>query len=351
MKNGFQRTPARDDELSRIDALLRKTSLRGHVYLPPGCSPVVAATMASPPFDVEIEVLGPAPMREVIGAVIGDQADTVQWVRTLLDSVDRSTGVPPTLWNTPDLVVTGVTPAHAFLVAMHHPEEYDAEALAACARASGIGTVTAFETAFRLATGRQPSTTATRWMRRHIPLRSAGRNAVVSSTTDRSQEGLRDESQHEDRTQANVLTECIDGIREGWSDTDILRILLSEAPRFFCRAGETCRQKLLSARPESTGTKWDALMAAVVEHVAVLHGFAPPAWVDEPAWFNTAPINYMRFFTANALTCAPAPFLRHGALSARVNSTRGAANDSPGSRAGSRHDFPGNRQRASRTAQ
>ncbi len=83
----------------------------------------------------------------------------------------------------------------------------------------------------------------------------------------------------------------------------------------FQGASDAERLEALSTKPAATGTKWDGLVAAMAEHLARLHGHKPPEWVEDPERFNNPPINYMTLFTADALTCSPAAFLRHGALS------------------------------------
>lgn len=111
-----------------------------------------------------------------------------------------------------------------------------------------------------------------------------------------------------------ILTEYVDGIRSGWTDDEVHRFLLHGIPRYFHNADDTARRTMLRVKPDITNTKWDALVAAVVEHVAGLHGHEPPKWVDEPERFNSPPVNFASLFASNAITCCPAAFLRHGAL-------------------------------------
>ncbi len=65
-----------------------------------------------------------------------------------------------------------------------------------------------------------------------------------------------------------------------------------------------------------THTKWDALLAAMVEHLARLHGHEQPAWVDEPERFLDSPwvLSPVPVIRMEALMFAPAAFLRHGAI-------------------------------------
>ena len=76
---------------------------------------------------------------------------------------------------------------------------------------------------------------------------------------------------------------------------------------------------LLRAEPTPVGDeRWDALLAALAEHLAAQHDLAPPEWAESRIlrrpWFP-AELNIQR---AEALVWAPAAFRKHGVyLSAR----------------------------------
>ena len=72
----------------------------------------------------------------------------------------------------------------------------------------------------------------------------------------------------------------------------------------------------VGGRPRLTGTKWDALIAATVEHVCELHGSDPPAWTNEAERFNDPPEGFLGQpgELADAATSTPGAFMRHGAL-------------------------------------
>ncbi|MFF5258744.1 hypothetical protein ACFY4C_07345 [Actinomadura viridis] len=76
---------------------------------------------------------------------------------------------------------------------------------------------------------------------------------------------------------------------------------------------------LLQDVPQPTGDeRWDALLAALAEHLAAQHDLAPPAWTEPRVlrrpWFP-AELPSQR---AEALVWAPAAFRKHGVyLSAR----------------------------------
>lgn len=112
------------------------------------------------------------------------------------------------------------------------------------------------------------------------------------------------------------LSRYTEGIREGWPDADIERMIVHDLPRqFHARSAEEQRDALAEAVP-LTRTKWDALLAAMVEHVAGLHGHPTPAWAQEPERFlaRTWVLAETPLIRLNSLMYAPAAFLRHGAI-------------------------------------
>jgi hypothetical protein len=70
---------------------------------------------------------------------------------------------------------------------------------------------------------------------------------------------------------------------------------------------------LLRDEPSLIGDeRWDALLAALAEHLAAKHDLAPPAWADlrvlRRPWFPAE----LRVQRADALVRAPAAFRKHG---------------------------------------
>ena len=70
---------------------------------------------------------------------------------------------------------------------------------------------------------------------------------------------------------------------------------------------------LLMDDPPSVGDeRWDALLAALAEHLAAKHDLAPPSWTDPRVlgrpWFPAE----LRVQRADALVHAPAAFRKHG---------------------------------------
>ncbi len=107
-----------------------------------------------------------------------------------------------------------------------------------------------------------------------------------------------------------------EGIREGWPDADNYRWIVHDLPRqFHARSAEEQRETLRERVP-LTRTRWDALLAAMVEHVATVHGHPVPGWVEEPERFldRTWVVAKTPVIRLNSLMYAPAAFLRHGAI-------------------------------------
>ena len=95
------------------------------------------------------------------------------------------------------------------------------------------------------------------------------------------------------------------------------RVLMHQVPREFHSMGHADQAEALAERPELTGRQpWDALLAAVVEHIARLHGHPVPAWVDEPERFLDLPWLAARthLMGMESVLFAPAAFTRHGVL-------------------------------------
>jgi hypothetical protein len=87
----------------------------------------------------------------------------------------------------------------------------------------------------------------------------------------------------------------------------------------YRREPDDIQLSLLRDEPAPVGDdRWDALLAALAEHLAARHDLAPPEWTDtrvlRQPWFP-AELEIQR---ADALIWAPAAFRKHGVyLSAR----------------------------------
>lgn len=105
---------------------------------------------------------------------------------------------------------------------------------------------------------------------------------------------------------------------ESRPDSIALRLVIRDIPRRFHQLTYALQHKALADRPELTHTPWDALLAAVTEHIAMLHDHPVPTWCEErerflapPQFFLPIPTTRLR---VQALLDAPGAFIRHGAL-------------------------------------
>ncbi len=107
-------------------------------------------------------------------------------------------------------------------------------------------------------------------------------------------------------------------IENGRNDHERYRFLISALPRRFHSTSRERQGLALRQAPRLTGTKWDALLAAVAEHMALTHDHPVPAWCDEPERFLRIPWMpipaYGPRFPGMIWRDAPGAFLRHGLL-------------------------------------
>ena len=91
-------------------------------------------------------------------------------------------------------------------------------------------------------------------------------------------------------------------------DMDRYCALMHQLPRQFHRLTESDQAEALLDPPPLTGTRWDALLAAVVEHIARLHRHQVPEWVNEPDRFLAIPwvISSNPVIAADSVLYAPA---------------------------------------------
>ena len=112
-----------------------------------------------------------------------------------------------------------------------------------------------------------------------------------------------------------ALEDYAEFIRNNPADLDgIYRKIIHEVPRFLMAVEPERRAAILEAEPSPTGTRWDALLAGVAEHLAGLHGLEVPDWCDEPARFVDPPWVVIEAVGSRSVVRAPGAFLRHGAL-------------------------------------
>lgn len=105
-------------------------------------------------------------------------------------------------------------------------------------------------------------------------------------------------------------------LRNALDDSERYRALMHDLPRPFHQLQPALQARALRDPAPLTGTDWDALLAAVVEHVARLHGHPVPAWAEEAERFLDPPwvISACPETARESVLFAPAAFVRHGAF-------------------------------------
>lgn len=100
-----------------------------------------------------------------------------------------------------------------------------------------------------------------------------------------------------------------------WAEADLYRAIVCGLPRALVDVDRDTRRAILEKAPPLTGTHWDALLAAMAEHITLRDGNPLAPWMDEPArfldtpWLDPITIHSMRW---EAMWHAPAAFVRHG---------------------------------------
>ncbi|MDD9981643.1 MAG: hypothetical protein OXU81_09840 [Gammaproteobacteria bacterium] len=112
------------------------------------------------------------------------------------------------------------------------------------------------------------------------------------------------------------LADYAAGVAEGWSEDTLARMFIHDLPRAFNMLGAETQRRVLDDAPPLTGTRWDALLAAMAEHLAELHGHPTQPWMDEPERFldETWVLDDEPSIRLNALAFGPPAFVRHGAV-------------------------------------
>ena len=120
---------------------------------------------------------------------------------------------------------------------------------------------------------------------------------------------------------SSVFRSCsqyADTIDSARDDHERYRMLISDLPRRFHAARRDLQACSLEEPSRLTGTKWDALLAAVVEHFAICHGHPVPEWCHDPERslrIYRQPIPaYGGGFPGFVYRDTPGAFLRHGVI-------------------------------------
>ena len=93
------------------------------------------------------------------------------------------------------------------------------------------------------------------------------------------------------------------------------RMLIRDLPRRFHQLTSELQVRALAEPPRPIeDPRWKAYLAAVAEHIAILHGYDPPEWSQQDDCFLDIPWVPAdnRVVRAESLLNAPAAFARHG---------------------------------------
>ena len=115
------------------------------------------------------------------------------------------------------------------------------------------------------------------------------------------------------RTAAARLSELAAEAKAGGDATTLERLIVKGLTRYYHGIDAEARTALAAAEPPLTGTVWDAVIAATVEHACTTHGAEVPAWTQAPGRFLKRPwVNSLGpIDQGTALSNAPAAFIRH----------------------------------------
>ena len=108
---------------------------------------------------------------------------------------------------------------------------------------------------------------------------------------------------------SSVLSNALD-------DMERYRAVMHDLPRRFHALPRELQAAALREPAPLTRTGWDALLAAMVEHIARLHGHPIPSWAEERERFLDPPwvISTVPDVARESVLFAPAAFIRHGAF-------------------------------------
>ena len=96
------------------------------------------------------------------------------------------------------------------------------------------------------------------------------------------------------RVAAARLSELAAEVRAGGDETALERLIVKGLTRYYHGVDDDARRALAAAEPPLTGTVWDAVIAATVEHVCTTHGDDVPPWTQTPGRFLKRPWVYRR---------------------------------------------------------
>ncbi len=123
-------------------------------------------------------------------------------------------------------------------------------------------------------------------------------------------------AQNDDVEQGFRVATYGDYIRRGGTDSGRYRTIPNDLPRPFRALPRNLQEAALGDPAPLSGPRSDALLAAMVEHVARLHGHPIPDWFEEPSRFLDRPwgVSKNPVIAADSALYAAGEFIRHGAL-------------------------------------
>ena len=111
----------------------------------------------------------------------------------------------------------------------------------------------------------------------------------------------------------DVATEVGQCLTKG--DTSSAFRVIARFLEYYDKAGWPTRERMVEPRPEPTGSsRYDAMLAGVVEYACATHRVVAPAWVNDPQffldefWF----VSGMKSLHADAIVHSPISFKRRG---------------------------------------
>jgi hypothetical protein len=121
------------------------------------------------------------------------------------------------------------------------------------------------------------------------------------------------------------VADCAPAIQTSSSEDDRYRIVLGFVTDFWSVDDVGARAASLSVEPPSTGDqRWDAMLAAIAEHLAFHAQLDVPAWALDPARFLAAfwfPVD-IPSVRVRALVTSPASLARRGVMIDRMDLER-----------------------------
>ncbi len=292
-------------ELSAVEEELRRIGYRGHVYIARGCPVVLTATAMNPNPRVPPVVSGPEPLERAMLSAIGTRKPPENWLMDGADAARHGTP-PPVIWNTRELVVTGVTATHALIMALHRPADYAANQLEALTAKAAPNSRAGMRKAFENATAKELPQDAERWLHYLPEEEHTGKPAAVKEQPQ--------ELDKPEKKNSTTLQAIASDIKVGIDRASTKRLIMRGLARNTLRMKPADRRHELDVEPPLTGTEWDPFLATIAEHVAWLHDEATPTWVNGPTRFADPPVNHMIFRHSDGFCSGPAAFIRHGTL-------------------------------------